>query len=94
MSPMVMGEEKNHLSLGLLSLGTFHLQLPTVGKDCGVLLLLLVSYAGRMENIKSSQISSGALSVFPASHRQVPFQSPPVTCRVSSQASVVGQDCK
>lgn len=64
---MVMGEEKNHLSLRLLSLfqllDTFHLQLPTVGKDCGVLLLLLVSYAGRMENINSSQISSGALSL-------------------------------
>lgn len=75
---MAMKEEKNHLSLGLLSLDTFHLQLPTVGEDCGVLLLLLVSHAGRMENITSSQISSGALSVIPAFHRQVPFQPPPV----------------
>lgn len=67
MSPMVMGEEKNHLSLSVLFLfqllDTFHLHLPTVGRDCGVLLLLLVSYAGSMENINSSQISSGALSV-------------------------------
>lgn len=56
-----------NLSLGLLSLlellDSFHLQLPTVGKDGGVLLLLLVSYAERVKNINSSQISSGAISL-------------------------------
>lgn len=97
MSPMVMGEEKSHLSC-LLSLfqllDTFHLQLPTVGKDCGVLLLLLVSYAERMENINSSQISSGALSLSFLHFTGKFFPVSSCTFRVRSQASVVEQGCK
>lgn len=89
-----MGEGKNHLSLGLLSLDTFQFQLPAVGKDCGVLLLLLVPYAGRMENINSSQISSGALSLS-FLHSTGRFLSSLLLYMQDEEPSIiVGQDCK